>query len=137
MREEINYLGFVVGKDGVKPDQEKVEAIRNMPAPTTEEAEQVKEVSDNSFEISVVNSNEFTPKDFASFQPSGEPREKLDKIKLAEFDMKVEQDKDPNLVQIRKQMQQENAPKMIRKRWSTKRPARLTPTKRLLLRLKE
>ncbi|KAK7501761.1 hypothetical protein BaRGS_00007192, partial [Batillaria attramentaria] len=82
-----------------------------------EEAEQVKEVSDNSFEISVVNSNEFTPKDFASFQPSGEPREKLDKIKLAEFDMKVEQDKDPNLVQIRKQMQQENAPKMIRKRY--------------------
>ncbi|KAK7505909.1 hypothetical protein BaRGS_00002631, partial [Batillaria attramentaria] len=77
----------------------------------------VKEVSDNSFEISVVNSNEFTPKDFASFQPSGEPREKLDKIKLAEFDMKVEQDKDLNLVQIRKQMQQENAPKMIRKRY--------------------
>ncbi|KAK7480230.1 hypothetical protein BaRGS_00028506, partial [Batillaria attramentaria] len=82
-----------------------------------EEAEQVKEVSDNSFEIGVVNSNEFTPKDFASFQPSGEPREKLDKIELAEFDMKVEQDKDPNLVQIRKQMQQENAPKMIRKRY--------------------
>nr|KAG5686462.1 hypothetical protein BaRGS_010790 [Batillaria attramentaria] len=89
-----------------------------------EEAEQVKEVSDNSFEIGVVNSNEFTPKDFASFQPSGEPREKLDKIELAEFDMKVEQDKDPNLVQIRKQMQQENAPKMIRKSvslWATKR----------------
>ena len=33
--DEIKCLGFVVGQDGVKPDQEKVAAIRSMPPPTT------------------------------------------------------------------------------------------------------
>ena len=34
MREEIKYLGFVIGKEGIKPDLDKVEAIRSMTAPT-------------------------------------------------------------------------------------------------------
>ena len=34
MRKEINYLGFVVGQEGVQPDPEKVRAIRSMPPPT-------------------------------------------------------------------------------------------------------
>ena len=35
MREEIKYLDFVMCKEGIKPDIEKVEAIRSMAAPTT------------------------------------------------------------------------------------------------------
>jgi transposase InsO family protein/predicted aspartyl protease len=31
--EETEYLGFKVGKDGVKPNPEKVEAIKNLPVP--------------------------------------------------------------------------------------------------------
>ena len=34
LRNETNYLGFVIDKDGIKPDQKKVEAIRGLPAPT-------------------------------------------------------------------------------------------------------
>lgn len=33
--QEVEYLGYCVGKDGVRPDPKKVEAIRNMPIPTT------------------------------------------------------------------------------------------------------
>ena len=32
-REETEYLGFVISKDGVKPDPKKVEAIRDLPEP--------------------------------------------------------------------------------------------------------
>ena len=35
MREEIKYSGFVFGKKGIKPDLDKVEAIRSITAPTT------------------------------------------------------------------------------------------------------
>ena len=34
-QQETDYLGFVINREGVKPDPKKVEAIRNMPAPTT------------------------------------------------------------------------------------------------------
>ena len=34
LRNETNYLGFVIDKDDIKPDQKKVEAIRGLPAPT-------------------------------------------------------------------------------------------------------
>ena len=32
-KEETEYLGFVISKDGVKPDPKKVEAIRDLPEP--------------------------------------------------------------------------------------------------------
>ena len=35
MREEIKYLGLVIGKEGIKPDLDKVEAIWSLTAPTT------------------------------------------------------------------------------------------------------
>ena len=35
MREEIKYLGFVIGKEGIKPDLDKGKAIWSMTAPTT------------------------------------------------------------------------------------------------------
>jgi hypothetical protein len=31
--EETNYLGFVINSKGVKPDPQKVEAIRTLPTP--------------------------------------------------------------------------------------------------------
>ena len=33
VKEETEYLGFVISKDGVKPDPKKVEAIRDLPEP--------------------------------------------------------------------------------------------------------
>ena len=32
---ELPYLGFIVGRDGVKPDPKKVEAVKSWPTPTT------------------------------------------------------------------------------------------------------
>ena len=34
LESETNYLGFIIGKDGIKPDSKKVEAIRSLPIPT-------------------------------------------------------------------------------------------------------
>lgn len=34
-QKETNYLGFVIGENGIKPDVEKVEAIQRMQTPTT------------------------------------------------------------------------------------------------------
>ena len=33
MKEELVYLGFVISKEGLKMDPEKVQAIRNWPTP--------------------------------------------------------------------------------------------------------
>ena len=34
LQTEVNYLGFVIDENGIKPDQKKVEAIRTLPVPT-------------------------------------------------------------------------------------------------------
>jgi hypothetical protein len=34
LRKEVAFLGHVITKDGVKPDEKKVEAVRNFPVPT-------------------------------------------------------------------------------------------------------
>jgi hypothetical protein len=34
LRKEVTFLGHVMTKDGVKPDEKKVEAVRNFPVPT-------------------------------------------------------------------------------------------------------
>ena len=34
LKTETNYLGFIINKNGIKPDQKKVEAIRSLPVPT-------------------------------------------------------------------------------------------------------
>ena len=31
---ETNYLGFVIGEEGIKPDEKKIEVIRSLPVPT-------------------------------------------------------------------------------------------------------
>ncbi len=35
MKEETNYLGFIINQHGIKPDLEKVRAIRSLPPPTS------------------------------------------------------------------------------------------------------
>ena len=32
--EELTYMGHVIGKDGLKPDERKVTAIKNMETPS-------------------------------------------------------------------------------------------------------
>ena len=32
---EVNFLGFIVGKEGIKLDQAKIEAIKDWPTPNT------------------------------------------------------------------------------------------------------
>ena len=34
LESETNYLGFIIGKGGIKPDPKKVEALRSLPIPT-------------------------------------------------------------------------------------------------------
>lgn len=33
--QEVSFLGFIIGKEGVRPDPTKVEAIKNWPTPST------------------------------------------------------------------------------------------------------
>jgi len=33
LRREVNYLGHIIGNDGVRPDSKKVEAVENFPSP--------------------------------------------------------------------------------------------------------
>ena len=35
LRTEVAYLGHVIGRDGVKPNSAKINAIKNFPKPTT------------------------------------------------------------------------------------------------------
>jgi hypothetical protein len=34
-QEQTEYLGFIINEEGVKPDPKKLEAIRQLPAPTS------------------------------------------------------------------------------------------------------
>jgi hypothetical protein len=34
LRKEVAYLGHVITKDGIKPDERKIEAVKNFPVPT-------------------------------------------------------------------------------------------------------
>ena len=34
LKSEAQYLGFIINKDGIKPEPKKVEAIRSLPVPT-------------------------------------------------------------------------------------------------------
>jgi len=38
LRKEVNYLGHVIGEDGVRPDPKKIEAIENFPRPQNPKA---------------------------------------------------------------------------------------------------
>ena len=33
-KDEVEYVGFIIGKDGIKPTDKYVEAIKNFPSPT-------------------------------------------------------------------------------------------------------
>ena len=83
----------------------------------TEQREEEIEVNDNAFQIGVINSDETEPKQFASLTAEDNPKEILEQIKFEGFDMHVEQNKDPDLILIRKQMQAENGPKLVKRKY--------------------
>jgi hypothetical protein len=35
LRKEVSYLGHVITNEGVRPDDKKIEAVKNFPVPTT------------------------------------------------------------------------------------------------------
>ena len=84
---------------------------------TTEQREEEIEGNDNAFQIGVINSNEIEPKQFASLTAEDSPKEILEEIQFEVFDVHVEQNKDPDLILIRKQMQAENGPKLVKRRY--------------------
>ena len=57
LESETNYLGFIIGKDGIKPDPKKVEAIRSLPIPTC--VREVRSVHWHEFLLSQIHSKLF------------------------------------------------------------------------------
>ena len=66
--------------------------------------------------LGVINSNKIEPRQLASFTAEDSPKEMVEDIKREEFAMQVEQNKDPQLVLLRKQIQQEKAPTSVKRR---------------------
>ena len=83
----------------------------------TEQREEEIEGNDNAFQIRVINSNEIEPKQLASLTAEDSPKEILEEIQFEGFDMHVEQNKHPDLILIRKQMQAENGPRLVKRRY--------------------
>ena len=67
--------------------------------------------------LGVINSNKIEPRQLASFTAEDSPKEMVEDIKREEFAMQVEQNKDPQLVLLRKQIQQEKAPTSVKRRY--------------------
>ena len=75
------------------------------------------EINDNTFEIGVIDSSHLNPKQFASYIEEGKQKEGTGLVTLEDFDMIKEQDKDADLVEIKRQMRQENCPKKIKNKY--------------------
>ena len=109
-------IGNVPGPQNVLAD-----LLSRLPEETgmtaTEQREEEIEGNDNAFQIGVINSNEIEPKQFASLTAEDSPKEILEEIQFEGFDMHVEQNKHPDLILIRKQMQAENGPKLVKRKY--------------------
>lgn len=75
------------------------------------------DVSDKVFEINTFNSNQFNPKHFASCEYQNEEKATTPIKKIGEFDMSVEQQKDPSIQFIFKQLQSGKDNKLVQKRF--------------------
>ena len=97
--------------------------IRNETQNSDEEVDgdqTVLDVNDNLFEINVLDSNQIDPKSFAScFLPIEESFEKCDcsDFRKGGFDMKVEQSKDDDLLEIRSMILNGKESKDVQKRY--------------------
>ena len=72
---------------------------------------------DKAFEINTFNSNQFNPKHFASCEYQNKEKATTQTKKLGEFDMSVEQQKDPSIQLIFKQLQSGKDNKLVQKRF--------------------
>jgi hypothetical protein len=75
------------------------------------------DVSDKAFEINTFNSNQFTPKHFASCEYQNTETATTPIKKIGEFEMSVEQQKDPSIQLIVKQLQSGKDNKLVQKRF--------------------
>ncbi|MCG7876478.1 MAG: DDE-type integrase/transposase/recombinase [Candidatus Thiodiazotropha taylori] len=75
------------------------------------------EINDNTFEVGVINSNQFNPKDFAGCSiPANEGREVPDSD-FKELDMALEQGKDQGIVELKTQLEQGEPNKTVKRRY--------------------
>jgi hypothetical protein len=79
-----------------------------------QEDEDITEVNDNAFEVCVINSNHIEPKSFVRCDPPAPQKET--NINIEGFDVKDEQDKDPDIVEIKEKLRQDKADKATQKR---------------------
>ena len=87
------------------------------PSPPDDQNAEPREISDNTYEINVLNSTGLSTKQFVSVPPPEEGKVKVCPVELQGYDMITEQNKDPELVKIREQIGQPSAPKTVQKRY--------------------
>ncbi|VDI11245.1 Hypothetical predicted protein [Mytilus galloprovincialis] len=125
LQNETNYLGFIISKDGLKPDPEKVKAIQGMKAPSNvrEMKNQTKiqiliqDISDNTYEINVINSNRFHFTDYANNDKLVEDIPEKENFQFKEFDMSIEQMKDKTLRELKEQLVGDKVPEAVQNKY--------------------
>ena len=106
MQEETQYLGFLINRQGIMTDPDKVSVIKNMNPPSC-----VREV--RSF-IGVcsyfIDSSRIDPKKYAKYDYHYEDKQcNKEELGVPGFDLTVEQSKDKELVQLKENLQTEKA----------------------------
>jgi len=95
-----NVLADLLSRMPEDPEKEKT---------STTKEEEVNDLNDNTLEVNAINSNRFDPKKFASYRPPAEAVEKTQEISIARFDLKKEQEDDPELKSIRDRVREGKA----------------------------
>ncbi|VDI50167.1 Hypothetical predicted protein [Mytilus galloprovincialis] len=140
LQNETNYLGFIISKDGLKPDPEKVKAIQGMKAPSNvregpktcvqifmsrlpsdekpnENPDPYPDISDNTYEINVINSNRFHFTDYANNDKLVEDIPEKENFQFKEFDMSIEQMKDKTLRELKEQLVGDKVPEAVQNKY--------------------
>ncbi|VDI78046.1 Hypothetical predicted protein [Mytilus galloprovincialis] len=177
LQNETNYLGFIISKDGLKPDPEKVKAIQGMKAPSNvretdhkplkyilespmqnkkiqlwalnitgynckiqyipgpqnvcadfmsrlpsdekpnENPDPYPDISDNTYEVNVINSNRFHFTDYANNDKLVEDIPEKENFQFKEFDMSIEQMKDKTLRELKEQLVGDKVPEAVQNKY--------------------